>query len=91
VNERLAVSVADMDDLDIELLDAFIARRAPALLAVGSREEAAIRLGLLAKVSPRVVPTMVGLYLFGKAPQLVFPERTTLLRVNTPKLSCARF
>lgn len=74
MNERLAVSVADMDDLDIELLDAFIARRAPALLAVGSREEAAIRLGLLAKVSPRVVPTMVGLYLFGKAPQLVFPE-----------------
>jgi predicted HTH transcriptional regulator len=74
VNERLAVSVADLDDLDLDLLDAFIARRAPALLAVGSREEAAIRLGLLAKVAPRVVPTMVGLYLFGKLPQFVFPE-----------------
>jgi ATP-dependent DNA helicase RecG len=74
MNERLAVSAADLDDLDLELLDAFIARRAAALLSIGSRDDAAIRLGLLAKVAPRVVPTMVGLYLFGKCPQLVFPE-----------------
>ncbi len=74
MNERLAVSVADLDDLDLEELDAFIARRAAALLANGSRDDAAIRLGFFAKVAPRVVPTIVGLYLFGKCPQLVFPE-----------------
>jgi hypothetical protein len=40
----------------------------------GSRDDAAIRLGFFAKVAPRVVPTIVGLYLFGRCPQLVFPE-----------------
>ncbi len=73
-NERLAVSAADLDDLELPVLDAFLAARVPALLASGTRDEAGVRLGLLARVAPRIVPTMVGLYLFGKAPQYLFPE-----------------
>lgn len=73
-NERLAVSAADLDDLDVPALEAFIARRVPALLATMSRDDAGIRLGLLAKVAPRTVPTLAGLYLFGRVPQVFFPE-----------------
>ncbi|MBK8937520.1 MAG: hypothetical protein IPM79_07715 [Polyangiaceae bacterium] len=73
-NERLAVSACDLDDLDLPALDAFLVERAPALLAATSREELGARLGLLSKGSPRVTPTLAGLYLFGKLPQLTFPE-----------------
>jgi hypothetical protein len=73
-NERLAVSACDLDDLDLPALDAFLVERAPALLAATSREELGARLGLLSKGSPRVTPTLAGLYLFGKLPQHTFPE-----------------
>lgn len=73
-NERLGVSACDLDDLDLPALDAFLAERAPALLAACSRDELGARLGLLSKSSPRVTPTLAGLYLFGKLPQLAFPE-----------------
>ena len=73
-HERLAMTMAEVDDLDQPALDAFVARRAPAVLGALSRDEAAGRLGLLARVAPRVVPTMAGLYVFGRAPQLFFPE-----------------
>lgn len=73
-NERLGVSAADLDDLDLPAVDAFLAARAPGLLAAGSRDDAAVRLGLMAKLAPRVLPSVVGLYLFGKMPQVYFPE-----------------
>jgi ATP-dependent DNA helicase RecG len=73
-NERLPVSGADLDDLDVARLDGFLAARAPALVAASSREDVAIRLGLLARSAPRVVPTVTGLYVFGKIPQLQHPE-----------------
>lgn len=73
-NERLGVSAADLDDLDLAALDAFLAARAPALLGALSRDDVAVRLGLLTRVAPRVLPTLVGLYLFGKMPQSYFPE-----------------
>ncbi|NUP06909.1 MAG: hypothetical protein HOW73_12725 [Polyangiaceae bacterium] len=73
-NERLGVSSADLDDLDLPKLDAFLAERVPTLLASSSREEVATRVGLLSKSPPRVVPSVTGLYVFGKLPQLYFPE-----------------
>jgi len=73
-NERLGVSGAELDDLNLGALDSFIAQRAPTLLAASSRDEAAVRLGLFARVAPRLVPTLAGLYLFGKLPQTLFPE-----------------
>ena len=91
-SERLAVSAADLDDVDLDALDQFLEARVPAALLGGPREprpatnapsasaplqprdEIAVRLGLLARISPRLVPTLSGLYLFGKLPQLYFPE-----------------
>jgi predicted HTH transcriptional regulator len=73
-NERLGVTAADIDDIDMARLEAFLRERVPSLLGTMPREDVAIRLGLLARSSPRLVPTIAGLYLFGKIPQLVFPE-----------------
>lgn len=73
-HERLAVSTVDLDDLDLPAFDAFLASRSPTLLSGSSREETGQRLGLLARVAPRVVPTVVGLYVFGKLPQAAFSE-----------------
>lgn len=73
-SERLAVSHVDLEELDLPALDRYLAERAPALVAAGGREEAGLRLGLLAKTAPRVVPSLVGLYVFGKLPQYAFPE-----------------
>jgi len=73
-HERLALSSADLEDLDVPALDAFLVARAPGLLAATSRDEAATRLGLLGRSAPRTVPTLVGLYVFGRVPQYLFPE-----------------
>jgi predicted HTH transcriptional regulator len=73
-HERLAVTAADLEDLDLAALDAFLLRRAPGLYAATSREEAGVRLGLLGRLAPRVVASYVGLYVFGRVPQYVFPE-----------------
>lgn len=73
-NERLGVSGAELDDLDLPALDAFLRHRVPAWLDVMSRDDVAVKVGAAAKISPRVVPSVAGLYVFGKAPQLVFPE-----------------
>ena len=73
-HERLAVPGAELDDLDLAAMEAYVALRAPALLESGSLEDAGVRLGLLAKPAPRVTPTPVGLLIFGRAPQLVQPD-----------------
>ena len=73
-HERLPVTGADLDDLDLATLESYVRRRAPGLVEAGSLEEAGIRLGLLAKQAPRVVPTAVGLLVFGRMPQLVMPD-----------------
>lgn len=72
--ERTPVVAAAVDDLDEAALHAFVARRAPAYLAPASTEEAAVRLGLLARMGTRVHPTPVGLLAFGRIPQLFHPE-----------------
>ena len=73
-HERLPVTGAELDDLDLTALETYARRRAPGLVEAGSLEEAGIRLGLLAKQAPRVVPTAVGLLVFGRMPQLVMPD-----------------
>jgi predicted HTH transcriptional regulator len=73
-SERSAMTGVDLDDLDQEALERFVIDRAPELVAALGRDDAAIRLGLLAKVAPRLAPTQVGLYVFGKVPQYVAPE-----------------
>lgn len=55
-------------------MDAWVTQRAPALRQAGSLEDAAIRLGLLARSAPRIAPTPVGLLVFGRMPQLVQPD-----------------
>jgi ATP-dependent DNA helicase RecG len=73
-HERIPVPGAELDDLDLAALDAWLVQRAPALRAASSLEETALRLGLLARSAPRVAPTPVGLLLFGRAPQLIQPD-----------------
>jgi ATP-dependent DNA helicase RecG len=73
-HERTAVTGAELDDLDMAALEAWVGQRAPTLRQAGSLEEAAVRLGLLARAAPRLAPTPVGLLLFGRAPQLVQPD-----------------
>ncbi len=72
--ERLAVSSAELGDLDLEALHAFVAERAPRLSAELTREDAAARLGFLTKVAARYAPSLVGLYVFGQTPQHHLPE-----------------
>jgi ATP-dependent DNA helicase RecG len=72
--ERMPVPGADLDDLDLAAMETFIARRAPRLFEAAGRDEAAVRLGLLARAAPRLIPTQVGLYVFGRTPQLVQPD-----------------
>jgi ATP-dependent DNA helicase RecG len=72
--ERLAISAADLEDLDLASLNRFLERRAATLMAIHPRDDVGVRLGLLAKVAPRVVPSLVGLYAFGVLPQAFFPE-----------------
>ncbi len=73
-NERLAVSGADPSELDQAAVDEIVSRRASSLVAEIGKEETAARLGLITKSGMRYAPTMVGLYVFGKLPQLHFPE-----------------
>ncbi|NUO54565.1 MAG: hypothetical protein HOV80_37460 [Polyangiaceae bacterium] len=73
-NERIAVSGADSSELDMAAVDQLLARRALSLVAEIGRDEAATRLGILSKAATRYAPTYVGLYVFGKIPQLHFPE-----------------
>ena len=63
-----------MADLDLEAVEAFLARRVPGLVASTSFEDAATRVGLIAKSNMRPVPTAVGLLFFGKVPQIVQPD-----------------
>ena len=59
-HERMSVSGAELDDLDLAALDAFVTARAPALRATLQLEEVALRLGLVLRSAPRVTPTPVG-------------------------------
>lgn len=72
--ERGPLSGADLEDLDLDAAFAYASRRAPALAERLPREELFMRLGLVAKAAPRLVPTPTGMLAFGHAPQLLHPE-----------------
>lgn len=70
----MAVPGAELEDMDLVAMDAWVTQRAPTLRQSGSLEDAAIRLGLLARAAPRIAPTPVGLLIFGRVPQLIQPD-----------------
>jgi ATP-dependent DNA helicase RecG len=75
--ERTPLANARLEDLDQEALTRFLALRATAFAAepaVSTADQRAEMLGLIAKSGPRLAPTPVGLLLFGRNPQLLFPE-----------------
>jgi len=72
--ERKAITHMDASELDFDAVEEYVRQRAPSLLDVASPEEAAARLGLLAKAGPRFCPTPIGLLLFGHHPQLLHPQ-----------------
>ncbi len=72
--DRSSVPQVDLDELDHARVDRFLAEHAARLVESAGRDEAAIRSGILAKSSPRLLPTHAGLYVFGQGPQAYFPE-----------------
>lgn len=70
--ERSAIRDATLDDLDATALAAYVRQRAPNLSAEG--DDLAIRTGMAARLGQSVVPTAAGLLLFGRLPQLLFPQ-----------------
>lgn len=73
-HERQAVTGSELEDLELPRLEAFLADRAPLLWSTLGRDELGVRAGLLARLAPRVLPSVAGLYLFGRLPQLHFSE-----------------
>ncbi|MCA9694178.1 MAG: hypothetical protein KC636_31625 [Myxococcales bacterium] len=72
--ERSPMPGTTRDDLDNDALQAFLERRAPALVGSIGGELVAARLGLLGSSAGKLIPTVAGLYVFGLHPQLVRPE-----------------
>jgi ATP-dependent DNA helicase RecG len=73
-HDRTPVVSAELEDLDMAALGAYLSGRAPALVHELALESAAARLGLLSRQGARVLPTASALYAFGSLPQLVNPE-----------------
>jgi len=72
--ERGPLSGADLEDLDLDAAFTYARQRAPALAERLPREELLLRVGLVAKAAPRLVPTPTGMLAFGFTPQLLHPE-----------------
>jgi ATP-dependent DNA helicase RecG len=73
--ERTPIAGTQIEDLDRDSMAAYVAQRASAFADVDeSLDQRAFRLGLLGKMAGHLVPTPVGLLLFGHNPQLIHPE-----------------
>jgi ATP-dependent DNA helicase RecG len=68
------VSGSQLSDLDLDEIERYLRQRAPILLEELGLEEGAQRLGLAARSGPRLVPSVLGLLLFGRYPQLFRPH-----------------
>ncbi len=87
--ERSSVPGSLPDDLDMDAVRAFIHLRAERLLRQGSLEEAAVRVGILARSGTTYQATVTGLCLFGHQPQLFFPQwGLAVVRLNGLSLAC---
>jgi ATP-dependent DNA helicase RecG len=73
-SERAPLTSHSLDELDADALESLVRVRAPGLLASSSVEEAAVRVGLAARMGSKAHPTPVGLLMVGKAPELALPE-----------------
>lgn len=86
--ERNAIGGVSIDDLHQDRLREFVKQRAPFLDGELPPERLAASLGLLGGIGGRLAPTVAGLLLFGKYPQLVHPEwGVAALRVRGATLS----
>jgi len=86
--ERTAVTAAAVEDLDMEAVADFVARRLLGAADDRPAEEMAVRLGLLSKTGSRHHPTPVGLLAFGHLPQMFHPEwGLSAVRVEGQSLS----
>lgn len=74
-SDRQPVMHATLEELDLDAVRDYVERRLPGALASGeSLESLCLRLGLMARNGPHIVPSLSGLYLFGTLPQLIFPQ-----------------
>jgi len=81
--ERSPVPGTTFDDLDHTALTELFRLRTPALVENTTVEHLAIRFGLVAQSGSRIIPTIAGLYLFGRFPQLLRPDwGVTAIRVR---------
>lgn len=73
----------DIDDLDVDLLNQFkLNCKILGDILSESVVRSFVQLGILAKVKEKVVPTGLGLLLFGKNPQLKYPNAMIRATVN---------
>ncbi len=72
--ERSPISGCDLDDIDMDAVQTYLARRAPTFAEALPTERLASTLGLLGGMGSRIGPTTVGLLCFGHLPQLIRPE-----------------
>ncbi len=81
--ERSPVPGTTFEDLDHEALQHFFRRRVPQQVDTVSVEHLALRFGLVAQSGSRIIPTIAGIYLFGRFPQLLRPDwGVTAIRVE---------
>jgi len=73
--ELQAVPSVGLDSLDLEAAAAFADIRAPSLATLPLQERLQ-RIGLATRYRQEVVPTTLGLYVFGTLPQLTYPQWT---------------
>ena len=73
--ESRNLSSASVDEFNQQAVKAWLDEHAPALRAEDvTIEQALVRLGLASQMGSRVVPTVAGLYLFGRRPQWSQPQ-----------------
>lgn len=81
--ERSPLTAATLEDLNKEALEAFLRLRVPTLFDEVEPAQLAASVGVLAMGGGRMVPTVAGLLLFGRQPQLLRPEwGVSLVRVS---------
>lgn len=72
--ERTLLREAPLSSLDLDGIVAFAKERAPALAAMMEPQDLARQFGLAAPAGREYVPTVAGLYCFGRWPQTTRPE-----------------
>lgn len=74
-SESTTVPTSSLADLDLEAFDEFLREHAPRLARDEvPREDAMVSLRIAAAMGTRIVPTVAGLYLFGREPQWLLPQ-----------------